>query len=213
MYEKLRAHIEELFANAPHTRKAQELKEELYADLSAKYADLLSQGKSAEEAYRIAIAGIGDVDELLRNLRNDRYDPAENDRRRRSAGIISAAVGLYILSVIPLIIWNSYGAIPMFIIIAAATVMLVYNHISQPRYYRSDDTVVEEFKEWKSGNDNTRRLYRSIIAALWPLIVVLYFLLSFLFGAWAYTWIIFLVGVALQNIIRMLLEIRGSHYE
>ncbi len=214
MYQKLRAHIEALFANAPHTRKAQELKEELYADLSAKYADLIAQGKSEEDAYQIAIAGIGDVDELLRSLHSEPFDPAEEARRKRSAGVISAAVGLYILSLIPpMVLRNTLGAIGMFLFIAAATIILVYNHLSQPRYYRTDDTVVEEFKEWKSSHDDTRRLHRSITAALWPLIVVLYFFISFFFGAWAYSWIIFLLGVALQNIIRLALQLRENRHE
>ncbi|ADU26730.1 permease prefix domain 1-containing protein [Ethanoligenens harbinense] len=214
MYQKLRAHIEALFANAPHTRKAQELKEELYADLSAKYADLVTQGKSEEDAYQIVIASIGDVDELLRSLRYDPYDADEEARRKKSAGIISAAVGLYILSLVPVMLFrNTFGAILMFLFIAAATVILVYNHASKPRYYRADDTVVEEFKEWKSGHDDTRSLYRSITAALWPLIVVLYFFISFFFSAWAYSWIIFLLGVALQNIIRLALQLRRDRHE
>ncbi len=205
MNEKLRAYIDSLFADAPRTRKAEELKEELYADVSAQYDDLTAEGKSEEEAYRIAVASIGDVDELVRGLR--RAEPGEA-RRKRSAAFISAAVGLYIVSVVPPIFFGGAGAAMMFIIIAAATVLLIYNHLSQPRYRRTDDTVVEEFKEWKSGEDDTRRLYHSITAALWPLIVVLYFFLSFFFGAWAYTWLIFLIGVALQNIIKLLLEMR-----
>ncbi|MFT8889291.1 MAG: permease prefix domain 1-containing protein [Ethanoligenens sp.] len=214
MYEKLRAHIEALFENAPHTRKAEELKEELYADLSAKYADLVAQGKSEEDAFQIAISGIGDVDELLYGLKYDPYDPVEEARRKKSAGVIAAAVGIYILSMVPVIIFqNSVGAIGMFVLIAIATIMLVYNHVSQPRYFHPDDTVVDEFKKWKSNGDDTRRLYRSITAALWPLIVVLYFIISFFFRAWAYSWIIFLVGVALQNIIRLALDLRGNRHE
>lgn len=215
MNEKLRAHIESLFVNAPHTSRAEELKEELYADLNAKYEDLLARGKSEDEAFRIVVAGIGDVDALLRGLYTDPSGPAGEQYRRRSAGIIAVAVMLYILSVIPVIILDgsTFSVVVMFLMIAAATGMLVYNHLSRPHYTRADDTVVEEFKEWKSDTDDKRHLAHSINAALWPLIVVLYFIISFASGAWAVSWVVFPLGVAIQNIIRLALNLRGDRHE
>ena len=45
MSEKLQKRIEELFENAPKTRKTNELKEELLANLIDKYNDLVDSGK------------------------------------------------------------------------------------------------------------------------------------------------------------------------
>ena len=46
MNEKLRRYIDDLFANAPSTVRAVELKEELYQNLTDKYNDLIAEGKS-----------------------------------------------------------------------------------------------------------------------------------------------------------------------
>jgi multidrug efflux pump subunit AcrB len=100
------------------------------------------------------------------------------------------------------------GAVVMFIIAAIATSLLVFSAMSRPKYRRSDNTIVEEFKEWKDTNNQNRQLYRSVVSAMWPLIVVIYLILSFVFGSWAYSWIIFLIGVALQHIIKLVFEMR-----
>ena len=44
MKENIRKHIESLFADAPKTRKAIELKEELTQNTIEKYEDLISEG-------------------------------------------------------------------------------------------------------------------------------------------------------------------------
>ena len=77
MNEKLRHYIDDLFANAPSTVRAVELKEEMYQNLMDKYNDLINEGKSEESAYNIAVASIGDVDSLIGAL------SGEKTRRRR----------------------------------------------------------------------------------------------------------------------------------
>ena len=53
MNEKLREHIEELFKNAPQTRQAVEIKEEILQNTIDRYNDLKAEGKSDEAAYNI----------------------------------------------------------------------------------------------------------------------------------------------------------------
>lgn len=218
MKEKLRSHLEGLFADAPKTRKAEELKEELLSNLYEKYDDLIAHGLSEEDAYRAAVAGIGDVGELIAALRRESVlDTAAQQRdRQRTALLTSVAVGLYILSVAVLILCatvfpengGEIGVIAMFAIAAVATGLLVYNSLSRPNYHRHDDTVVEEFKEWKSGRNDRQQLRKAISSILWPLVVAVYLLVSFLFGAWAYSWIIFIIGVAIDRIIAAVLLFR-----
>jgi len=69
MNEKLRNHINILFAAAPKNRKAEELKEELLTNLNDKYDDLLKSGYDSTSAFHIALSGIGDIDELFRECR------------------------------------------------------------------------------------------------------------------------------------------------
>lgn len=71
MEPKLREYIENLFAAAPHTRQAYELKEEIIRNTIERYHDLIAGGKTENEAYNLAIEGIGDVGELLDVLTAD----------------------------------------------------------------------------------------------------------------------------------------------
>ena len=68
MIDKIRKEVDQIFCSVPHTRKVQELKEELVGNLEAKYKDLIEVGKTPEEAYNIVIASIGDTDELIDSM-------------------------------------------------------------------------------------------------------------------------------------------------
>lgn len=208
MEERLRAYIEELFTDAPATHKAMELKEEMTQNLIDKYHDLLSEGKSEDVAFNIAVSGIGDVSGLLKDLENDGVpsEYAEYERRKMiSAALTALAIMLYILSVIPVIVFNDLGIVAMFVMIALATGILIFNNMTKPRYHKTDNTVVEDFRAWqyeKSGQNNARK---AISSALWSITVVIYLLLSFTTRAWSITWIIFPLAAAVENIIRIVM--------
>lgn len=213
MEDKLRRYVDDLFTGTAPTKKAVELKEEMIQNLQDKYNDLLSEGKTQEAAYNIAVAGIGDVSALIQELEHesDAFDGA----RERSAMITSIAVMTYILSVLPLIVLSMFGyrysariGVPlMFLLIASATGMLVYNGMTRPRHQRSD-TMVDEFREWQSDTRQQRSLRRSISAALWTIITALYFIISFWTFAWHVTWIIFIIGAAIEAVINIFYSLR-----
>ena len=214
MEAKLRAYVESLFEQAPNTRKAYELKEEMIQNLVEKYHGLCDEGKSEEVAYNIAVSGIGDTSELIAGLSGAQaaFTPEEEQRRRRYAILTALAIGLYIIAVIPIIALSPIGyailgLALMLAFVAAATGILVYVSMTKPRYRRSEDTIVEEFKEWKSSKDSRNEVWRSISAALWMLIVIAYLLTSFLTGAWHITWIIFLIGIALEQIAKAVFQL------
>jgi len=68
MNERINAHIEGLFQEAPKTKKIIELKEEIISNCNCKYDDLIADGSSPDEAFKSVIAGIGDVSELIAQL-------------------------------------------------------------------------------------------------------------------------------------------------
>lgn len=109
MEPKLRDYIENLFATAPNTKQAYELKEEIIRNTIDRYHDLLSEGKSEGEAYNLAIAGIGDINELLEALggnpiaENAMTDEQNAAIRSRNSIFTGIAVALYILCVTPCI--------------------------------------------------------------------------------------------------------------
>ena len=210
MIQQIRIYVNELFADAPQTKKAAELKEEVCSNLIDKYVDLTGRGMSEEEAYKAAIASIGDIDELFKMLEQEDEDPAS---RRKNALLVSIAVMLYIISVVPLFIANTVGydvelgLVAMLAICAVATGLLVFNYMTRPKYRRLDDTMVEEFKEWKQQRKKDNGTFGAISGALWTIIVAIYFLISFGFGIWHVSWIVFLIGIAIQQIIRAVMQL------
>ncbi|WP_346906305.1 permease prefix domain 1-containing protein [Faecalicatena orotica] len=220
MEDKLRAYMDHLFRDVKPTRKTVELKEEILQNLVDKYHDLLKEGKTEEAAYNIAVATIGDMDELLAGLQNENtdmqpvYDEKMDKWRRKSALRISVAVALYIMCLLPPILMsgsdyeNSIAPALMFSMIGVATAILIYNNLTKPYYHRADDSIVDEFREWQQQTDSARRAFRAISSALWALIVVIYILISFWTMAWHITWVIFLIGVAVEGILKAVFELK-----
>ena len=50
MNEKIRKEVNVLFQNAPNTKRANDLKDEIISNAEDKYEDLIKQGKSEEES-------------------------------------------------------------------------------------------------------------------------------------------------------------------
>jgi len=229
MEYRIRAYVDELFQSAPRTQRAYELKIELTQNLLDKYFALLSEGKSQEDAYNLTVMSIGDVQELFDGLEEDgptpppMPQPVQPAAPSRHALVVTIAVMLYILSVVPLIAlsaifpYNDFapiaGVVLMFVFIAAATGMLVYNHMTKPKAqpYVMPGTVVEDFKQWQSGKSRKKQLMKSIRAAFWPLVLAFYFLISFGTGKWYITWVVFLIAPAVDSIISAVLTLQDKN--
>lgn len=206
---KIKEYINELFESEPKTRMTEEFKEELLSNLLDKYYDLLESNVDDELAYNKVISNIGNIDDLFErdavNITKDSCD------RKKSAKFTSIAVMMYILSPVSVIIFedigmDTIGIVIMFSLIAGATGILIYNNMTKAQYLKQDDTLVEEFKEWKSANAKTRRVRNSVSSAMWSVIIAIYLLLSIITGAWDITWILFVIGAALQKIIKAYFE-------
>ncbi len=200
MENKIREYVEGLFEEAPQTRKALELREEMVQNMVEKYQDLLHQGKTPEMAYNMVIGSIGDVGSLLRELRREAA-PQEEAARKRSALFVSIAIALYILSVVPiLLLQNIVGVVLMFVFAAAATGLLVYHTMSKPRYQRQEDSMVEDFKEWQHNKSSQTAARKAVSSAIWAITVAIYLIVSFTTFAWHITWVIFLIAGAVNKI-------------
>lgn len=213
MRDTIRVYIEELFESAPRTRRAIELKDELIANLTERYDDLVADGMDPQVAYATVINGIGDVNELISTLQEqDVLSPVrEQQQKQKSALLVSAAVAIYILSLIPPLFMDSViGKIIMLIMIACATGVLVYNNMTKVRYRKYDDSLVEEFKEWRHASVNRRAVLGTVHSLIWTVAVIVFLLLGFLFGIWYIAWIVFLVAFAISQIARLLLTLYGD---
>ncbi len=252
MKGKLKEYIDTIFADAerrsPQNRRLAELKEEMLQNLNDKYDDLIAVGKSSAAAYNIAIAGVGDVSDLIESIiaggstgsastesiGTDAHDrrtsgtaearPHRESRtpeqeeilrkyRERSAVLTTISVAMYILCAVPPILFgDTLGVVLMFIMIAAATSILIYNGMRKPKFGGScvdDDHDSDEDDRDRDDDDVGRSpVYKAISGALWMLTVCVYLFVSFVTGWWHITWMIFLIVVAIDNIIKAIFDIR-----
>lgn len=206
---KIKDYVQELFENAPKNRRTEEFKEELLANLLDKYYDLLQNNMDDEMAYNKVISSIGNIDNLfekdLLEITKESWD------KKKSAKITAISVMMYILCPVSVIVFGSIGfetlgVVIMFLLIAGATGLLIYNNMTKPQYMKQDDTLVEDFKEWKSTTNKSRRVRKSIESAMWAIITAIYLLISFTTGAWHITWIMFVIGAAIEKVIRAYFE-------
>jgi len=75
-------------------------------------------------------------------------------------------------------------------------------------YMPTDDTVVEDFKKWNREKNEDRSLMGAVNGAVWALTLTAYFVISFLTGAWYISWLIFIIGGAVSNIVRAVFDLK-----
>ena len=162
MNNRLREYIDTLFATAPSNMKAVEVKEEILQNLTDKYNDLIAEGKSEDVAFNIAVASIGDVSELIRELQGlpqqyNKISEENGKQRQRTALMTAIAIGLYIFSPVPVIlIQNEIGVVFLFVFIAIATGMLVFNGITKSKTNRF------QIPWWKNSKNGVKETVAKI---------------------------------------------------
>lgn len=143
-----------------------------------------------------------------------KYEQEYAEWKKKKAVLTSISVMLYILCVVPPILTEmlpineNLGAVGLFVFIAIATSLLVYNSYTKPHPPKTDGSMVEEFKEWKKEKDDSRTATKSIRSMVWSLTTALYFVVSFTTGAWYVTWVIFLMGSAVNSLIKAITDLR-----
>lgn len=210
MTDRIRTYLEHAFANTPKTRRMEDLREELFSNLVEKYNGRLKQGMPEEDAYNAVIRSIGDIDELIDSARGPSPLAPPPVRESSTRALRTAvAVALYILSpLLVLLTPGAWGIGGMFLFIAAATGLLIYNGMTKPHYARADDTIVEEFKEWHVKNGRQRDALNSFRGAYWSIVVAIYLFISLVFRIWSFSWILFIMAGAVENIIKGVFVLR-----
>lgn len=216
MNEKMKNHIEMLFEDTPQTRRALELKEELLSNSEERYQDLITSGVSPEDAFKNVINSIGNVSELFQGLEDVSINKAilVDEKIKKIALMKATAIGIYIFSVIIflgfglIVEWPEIGFIVMLLIDIIPTCMLVYILSLYPKYKKQEDTIVEDFKEWKSDSVKMKSVKSAVTCVLWASTVLLYFAISYATWAWHATWIIFLIGLCFQTIITLIFRLK-----
>ena len=130
MRDSLIDYINRLFEGTVYTQKTLDFRDELLQNTLDRYDEELSAGKSEQEAYQIAVQSLGNPDELLRPFRQ---------RSGGSTVLKTIAIVLYCTCFVPIILlsigggqYATFGVGLMFLILAAATAMIMLSGEAKP---------------------------------------------------------------------------------
>ncbi|MEG0077378.1 permease prefix domain 1-containing protein [Anaerorhabdus sp.] len=223
MNSKIRNYVDVIFKDVPRTKKAIELKEEIASNLNERFEDYLKEGKSETESYGLAVANMGDVDEMIREVMpNEDFVIEANSYRKRNAKNTAIGVCLYILGAAALILFSvigeevgmedvggAVGVITLLIFAAIATAMIVYSYMSTPKEYKDYEDSQE--REIKSLKPKDRKVFEAISSIYWLIITAIYLLISFVTHAWGITWIIWVISGIFHQIIVVIFQLKGTN--
>lgn len=206
MREQLIHYVSLLFAGA---KNAEDIQQEIMQNTLDRYDDMIAQGKTPEAAYRLAISGIGDINEILNTIPcQDSSDyaapiPASEENSPASIIIRAIAIGLYILSPIPLFVLSelnlsTLGLCSTLGVVAVATVLIILGKKKEPATPRKSTPNSQPESE----------LSKSINSLIWAIGLAIYFIISFATQAWFITWVIFPMIAAVQGIVKACLDLK-----
>ena len=214
MRDQLIRYVDLLFAGAAD---ADDIKQEILQNTLDRYDDLLAQGKAPQAASSLAIAGIGDLSELLQSVpasapASPAPAPAEPIPTQPAAKPVwkkvlrIAAVFLYIISIIPLIILSEFGMEILGLcgtigIVAVATVLILLS---------SGSSKAREEPKAAEVTTPQQKLRKATQNAISTAGTVIYFVISFATGAWHITWLIFLIMGAVEGIVNAILDLKEA---
>ena len=225
MKERIKQHFNKIFADAPKTRKALDLKQEMMQNALDKYDDMIMDGYSEEDAYQNVITSIGDVRELFSEMEEKNLLTLPEKDRKKKAMLTSVAVGIYFFAGAVFMFFAtlneltrnySYEFAPLGCVLAILicippTIMIVYAANMYPDYSRKEKSdMVEQYKQVKYNSNKEKALKKSISSIVWTFALVTYFLVSFSTYEWHITWIIFPIAACIQSIIGLLFSMRAE---
>lgn len=214
MEEELRNYIESIFKNAVYTPQTADLKEEIMQNTLDRYRDLIADGYSPEEAYKISVSGIGNVKEIIdsysvycqnsgqTNTSSNYFTETQdeyNQIEKKRTGLLAAGVMLCIVSVIPPIIFSetkyseTLGPALMFLFVAAAVALFI---IRANTRHRSNYGTASAYNAPRKADP----ILKSIKTVIFTICLVLYFVISFATHAWFITWLMFPICGCIQGV-------------
>ena len=217
MREQLIQYVNLLFAGATDS---DETKQEILQNTLDRFDDLVAQGKSPEAAYRLAISGIGDINEILGNVSPSPVSPVNVDSRPvqqeteediKRKKIRGFAVAMYILCPIPVILFgcantdfmNVLGLCLTLILVAFATYLMIITG-------RKDEDDEDDDDDENEDSKAKHPLKESIGNLIWVIGLIAYFVLSFTSGAWYITWLIFPIIACARGLSDAIIDLKEA---
>lgn len=204
MRKQLIQYVNLLFAGASDS---DEVKQEILQNTLDRYDDLVDQGKSPEAAYRLAISGIGDINEILDSPVQPAAPQISEERARDYQLKHAVSIAMYILCPIPLFILSEFGydtiGLCMTLLLVAVATALRLTMRREPKPAAAAASVTPQ-----------QKLRNGINGLIWALGLCLYFIVSFATDAWMITWVIFPLTGAVQGLVKAILDLKeADEYE
>ena len=209
MREQLIQYVNLLFAGTSGT---EDIKQEILQNTLDRYDDLVSQGKSPEAAYSLAISGIGDISEILGSAKpaepvldpGKRFKPEYRTDPAWKKVLRAVAVCLYIISLTPLIVLSELG---MDIIGFCSTLAIVGVATALIIIAGGKEKVQKEPETPETPQQELRTVVNKIITTVG---LIVYFALSFATGAWHITWLVFPILAAVRGLVKACMDLKEA---
>lgn len=123
--------------------------------------------------------------------------------------LIGLGVACEIACAAPLLILSgdtTFGLTMLFILIALGIVLIVGGAMIPCDKYDDDDGDDNDDRV----EDNTPPIYKPIKSLIVALMLITYFVVSFATGAWAITWLIFLIGTAVDDLVLAIIRLAAE---
>ncbi|MGN1031147.1 MAG: permease prefix domain 1-containing protein [Butyricicoccaceae bacterium] len=223
------SYIEALFSSLPKTPDVLRMQAEMTENAEDRYNDLISQGKSEQEAIGIVISGIGTLEELKRELgiqenaaASQKVQAAQDSRnealteeyyafRKKFAVAIAGAVALFILAIILGAAMDQYThndvltAVGFFTPIAIGVAICIIFGLQLEEYERRLG-----IEEWVKRKDD--RKWSGLFAGIaFPLATIAFLVAGLTQNLWHPAWIVFPVCGILTGVVSVIEEFMSKN--
>lgn len=210
MKAQLTQYVSLLFAGVPNS---EDIRQEILQNTLDRYDDLIEKGKTPEAAYRLAISGIGDINEIL-GEHPAPLSPAGSPVAARvkdsplKALLRAIAIGLYILCPLPVIVlgemgMDTWGVCGTLCFVAIATVLIILGKKTHTNPSGGESTQEKALTP-------AQELRKSINSLIWAIGLAVYFIVSFATMAWYITWVIFPLLGAVEGLVKACIDLREA---
>lgn len=201
MEERIKEYIDSVFKDVPHCERNDNIKNEIYINLLDKYHDLINEGRNVNEAYAVAISSGGDLSGIVADLKGEQvnynynyekqfekmYEKQYKREKRKCSKFASwfwpSLVGLYLLVSF---IFQGFWYCTWILFILGAS--------------------VQNFYEFVVKKSNKKARMSALSGGIWTLTTAIYFILSFATMRWDITWILFIVTIGVENLVKSLIN-------
>ncbi len=191
MKREIRKKINSISAEA-NSAAAEEAAVGIIEDLEHGYDERVQAGMSELDAYRDVLKNVDAIKELLESMPRtedeERGRKHKNDRAYNEKVIDKICSALWLLVVVVYLGFSiTHGGWHL------TWLIFLWGAIGQ--------SIMNMVKKYNRGTPLKKVLRKGISAILWLSIVIIYFGFSIVFGQWAISWIIFIVGALIEKVI------------